>query len=584
MAKNVMKQLKPSANLGRNAFDLSHRNVFTANFGELLPCCCIETVPSEDYVEIKPSDLVRAMPLVTSPFLRAKQHIDFWFVPYQALWSRFNEFMVDKDEPVSSSLNYRDYIPHTALSNLYITLNQDYTKKDIVGRSLKQGGYKLLNLLGYGASDEWLGDQGNYQVNLFRLAAYNFIWYKEYRQKYFDDGRHLMPSSSLKTTTAFLWNFDDLPCDDLQNSDPVYVRETGYCEAMLQMRYRCWKKDLFTGLMPSQQFGDVSQITSQNVKSVLEYVYNVNDAQPTNRRVLTTYDGKSFISAAATDGNIPSTWKQDEIALKTGVLKSQVDVLSLRKAEAVQKWRENALRAGNQIEDNFEAHYGTKPHSHLISHPTYIGSYDSSLNIGDVISTAQTGEGSNQSLGDIAGKGIMSLDGKTLKFKTTDFGVIMGIFSLLPEAEYNALGVDRMNQLLEREDFFVPEYENLGLEPVNTAVFYAGELHGDNAVSLLGFAPRYWGYKQKFDQCFGEMMHTSNRTGLFSHWCSPKTDVPAQLLTADGVLPLSCLYVNPALFDINFNVSVENSDQFLVDMFNDVTAIRGMSVQGMPSY
>ena len=83
MAKNVMKQLKPSANLGRNAFDLSHRNVFTANFGELLPCCCIETVPSEDYIEIKPSDLVRAMPLVTSPFLRAKQHIDFWFVPYQ---------------------------------------------------------------------------------------------------------------------------------------------------------------------------------------------------------------------------------------------------------------------------------------------------------------------------------------------------------------------------------------------------------------------------------------------------------------------------------------------------------------------
>lgn len=571
MAKNVMKVLKPSANIGRNALDLSHRNVFTANFGELLPCCCIETVPSDDYLEIKPADLVRAMPLVTSPFMRAKQHIDFWFVPYSALWSRFNEFMVDKSEPASSSLKSRDFLPNANLYDIYTEVNyaKNNSFKDIVGRPLHVGAYKLLNLLGYGATHDYLGATIEaYKVNLFRLAAYNFIWYKEYRQKYFDDGTLNLVGS----TPASLWNFDDVKCDTIAHSDVISQRDYHSILGMVQMRYRCWKKDLFTGLLPGQQYGNVSALTAFNISDYLK----VDGGSIGN--VLKSSNSQSDVTLVSGSGSDYTALK-----LSAGSVRSNINVLDLRKAEAVQIWRENALRAGNQVEDNFEAHYGSKPRSHMITHPTYIGSYDSSLNIGDVISTAQTGDGTNQTLGDIAGKGTMSLDGHTLKFKTTDFGVVMGIYSLLPEAEYNALGVDRMNQLLEREDFFIPEYQNLGLEPVSAATFFCGELSGGNT-NLLGYAPRYWGYKQKFDQCFGEMMHTHDKTGLYSHWCSPKTDVPRQISTNGGVLPLATLYVNPALFDINFSVGLSVSEQFLVDLFNQVTAIRGMSVSGMPSY
>ena len=567
MAKNVMKVLKPSANIGRNALDLSHRNVFTANFGELLPCCCIETVPSDDYLEIKPADLVRAMPLVTSPFMRAKQHIDFWFVPYSALWSRFNEFMVDKSEPSSSALKNRSFIPNSSLLALYenLTAYNSLNYKDIVGRPLKVGTEKLLNLLGYGSDATWLGASiESYKVNLFRLAAYNFIWYKEYRQKYFDDGTFNMVSGS---SVAKLWNFDDLDCSSVSNSNIFNVRDSQDIAAMMQMRYRCWKKDLFTGLLPGQQYGNVSTLSADNVRKALEL-------ENSSFGTLTTVNNGT--SPVVTSGGA-------QTYVPAGTIRSTVNVLDLRKAEAVQIWRENALRAGNQIEDNFEAHYGSKPHSHMITHPTYIGSYDSSLNIGDVMATAQTGDGTNQMLGDIAGKGTLSLDGRTIKFKTTDFGVVMGIYSLLPEAEYNAVGIDRMNQLLEREDFFIPEYQNLGLEPVSAATFFCGQISG-GSTNLLGYAPRYWGYKQKFDQCFGDMMHTHDKTGLYSHWCSPKTDVPRQISTNGGVLPLATLYVNPALFDINFSVGLSVSEQFLVDLFNQVTAIRGMSVAGMPSY
>lgn len=576
MPKNVMKQLKPKANIGRNAFDLSHRSVFTANFGELLPCCCIETVPSNDEIIIRPADLVRAMPLATSPFLRAKQHIDFWFVPYSALWSRFNEFMVDRDEPASSALKAKTYLPYVSLEafrSLIDDINVDQYK-DIVGRPYVYGANKLLNLLGYGVADGYVGDDNDVvpKVNIFRLCAYNYIWYKEYRQQYYDSGMHLMPSLALSpSAVARLWNLDECECDQVDNADVESEFGLATLRAMTQLRYRCYKKDLFTGLMPSQQYGDVSVIQGSLVGTQGVLTFDYEDLPPT---------GINFSE------NRPAELLSNDFS-ELYLRNTGISVLDLRKAEAVQRWRENALRAGNQVEDNFEAHYGTKPRSHMIQHPTFIGSYDAPLNIGDVVSTAQTGEGENQALGDIAGKGLSSVNGNKITFKTNDFGVIIGMFSLLPETEYNGTGIDRMNQLLEREDFFIPEYERLGLEPVDAFTFYAG-YHGEpsDRKGILGFAPRYWGYKQKLDRCYGELQHTIYKTGMFAHWCSPKDDVEQAIrsMQNNGVFPLSLLYVNPAVFDINFNVSVANADQFLVDMFNEVTAIRGMSVSGMPGY
>ena len=124
MPKNVMKLLKPSRNVGRNDFDLSHRHLMTANFGELLPITCIETVPG-DYVEMRISDLLRACPMVTSPFMRVKQHIDVWFTPYDYMWHNFESFITLKEDPASSSLKGFDYCPCVTKDTLAYWANQN---------------------------------------------------------------------------------------------------------------------------------------------------------------------------------------------------------------------------------------------------------------------------------------------------------------------------------------------------------------------------------------------------------------------------------------------------------------------------
>lgn len=582
-----------------------------------MPFLNIPTVPGGKY-EIRTADLIRAIPMVTSPFLRAKQHIDLWFVPYNLLWSRFNEFMVDKDEKLSSALKDRDYLPHFHLKELLDTIAVRQTDKDIVGQDYRTGAYRLLDALGYPTYKYFFGgsmtdEEADKAVNPFPLLAYNYIWYTEYRQQYYDNGTHLYSSSSILAPE--LYNVDTLRCNTEDTAD--LIRSHIDMVPMCQMRYRCWKKDLFTGLMPSTQFGNVSQLPIADSILIQNRVFTDQDINggDTDEATFGQYlvsnsddgrwrrsggqqlvDQQSIISDSANrlyqSGSGASGISHDHAtrvshlgvesrAQSTGGL----DVLALRKAEAVQIWRENALRAGNYIEDNFEAHYGVKPKSHMYHHAVPIGSIDAPLNIGDIDSHAQAGDGVNQQLADVAGKGISSLGKGKFNFQTNEFGVILGLVSMLPETEYMSTGIKRENQYLEREDFYIPEYAKIGLQPVDSSTFYFG---GTRSVNL-GYAPRDYGYKQQLDMVHLDFFNGGIGTnGVFRSWTSPKYDVYDSLaaIAQGGIqaMPLSCLYVNPKIFDVNFSVGVANSRQFQVDYYFDVDGIQPMPVTGMPSY
>lgn len=591
----------------------------TANFGELLPITCIETVPG-DYIEMRVSDLLRAMPMVTSPFLRAKQHIDVWFTSYDDLWHNFSQFITMKEQPVSAAMQSSKFCPSTTLNTLFAVANSkrvDLSSKsyiidrDIVGRNYEVGAKKLLDFLGYGKNYlQSLSDNKDVspRVNLWRIAQYNKIWYDEYRQQYYDDGSRGL-SSDYDGNPARLFNFDDLPCDSVSNSDPILTLDGSQNEnglerfrAMLQMRYRLWKKDLYTGVLPNTQFGNVSTLPIIDGLLIQNQVYGTNFDDPDSPTyALTDSDFDSWRSSllwndsgydnanvrmANGEKNLAEVYSgaslthnhkidvQNQIGVSSRVLSNGgLDILALRKAEALQIWRENALRAGNRISDNLRAHYGNDA-EYNDHRSVLLGSVSAPLNIQDIDATAQTGYNSNEQLADVAGKGLSSTDEKVFKFKAHQFGCIMVIFSMLPEAEYQSDGVDRMNQLLEMEDYFISEYQNTGLESVSNMTFLR------EATGSHGFAPAYVGYKQKLDKCFeGFKMNQP-----FSAWASPKTDIGTLSISSLGTM-----YVNPALYNRNFGIAVTGTpgaeattEQFLCDFYFDVNAVRAMSVVGLP--
>lgn len=563
-----MKISKPSPNLARNDFDLSHRFVVSENFGELNPVSCIETVP-DGYYEIQASNLIRAIPMQTSPFLRAKQHIDVWFVPMTDLWHNFNQFIVGRKDPLGSAFHDYRYCPHANLKSIvdgiYTFVNN--SAKDIVGLPFGRGAQKIFNYLGYGDFNRInaiIQDDNTKQfsdVNLWRVLAYNKIWYDEYRNKYYDDGTHLLGGSWLANASG-LFSVDDLACDSVANAAISGSDVANRLVPMFQMRYRQWKKDLFTGVLPSTQFGAVSSVDAMTRSGSL------SPSPSSNNQYLTGSATGTLIYRDITGSLSPAP----------AALTSSFDVLSLRKSEAIQKWRQIALMSGNSAYDNMRGHYGVTPDHDRDHRPTYLGSVDAPLNIGDINAQAETGSSGNAILGSVAGKALSSVDQKVFKFKANDFGIIMCLHSVLPEAEYNSFGLDRPNQLLETDDYFKPEYQNLGLEAVGSFDFDVEDVTG---LSALGYAPRYYCYKQKIDKVGYYFANTGSSSMPFSTWVSPKYDI---LATLGSVRPLAGLYVNPKIYDNNFVAGYDVSEQFMNDQYLSIKAVQPMSELGLPSF
>ena len=90
MANKVLGLHRLKNKVNRNAFDLSHRHMFTAQVGELLPVFTQWVNPNETF-KIGYSGKTRTAALNTDAFTRIRENIQYFFVPFQSLWKYFEQ-------------------------------------------------------------------------------------------------------------------------------------------------------------------------------------------------------------------------------------------------------------------------------------------------------------------------------------------------------------------------------------------------------------------------------------------------------------------------------------------------------------
>ena len=127
MANKVLGMHRLKNKVNRNAFDLSHRHMFTAQVGELLPVFTQWVNPNETF-KIGYNGKTRTAALNTDAFTRIRENIQYYFVPFQSLWKYFEQqvnnltkgdagqniskFASSSTEPsqISTSLPYVSYV------------------------------------------------------------------------------------------------------------------------------------------------------------------------------------------------------------------------------------------------------------------------------------------------------------------------------------------------------------------------------------------------------------------------------------------------------------------------------------------
>jgi hypothetical protein len=507
---------KPS----RNSFDLSHRNMFTAKVGELLPCFVQELNPG-DSVKVTSSYFTRTAPLQSNAFTRLRENVQFFFVPYSALWKYFDSQVLNMTKNanggdisrIASSLvgnqkvttqmpcvNYK-----TLHSYLLKFINRTSVGSDgTVGSEFNRGCYrhaesaKLLQLLGYGNFPEQFA---NFKVNndknnqsglnfqdvsyknspylsIFRLLAYHKICNDHYLYRQWQPyNASLCNVDYLTPNTSSLLNIDDallsIP-DDPIKSDKLNL---------LDMRFSNLPLDYFTGVLPTSQFGSESVVnlnlgSASGSGSITGTTGTVNpdsyhadvswsnpsagDAELITRKIAS---GGNKIYAQTSDGKlagghfiIPHNHPfSGSVSVNTS-LSGDLSIIALRNALAVQRYKEIQLANDVDFQSQVEAHFGIKP-DEKNENSLFIGGSSSMININEQIN--QNLSGDNKATYGAAPQGNGSA---SIKFTAKTYGVVIGIYRCTPVLDFAHLGIDRTLFKTDASDFVIPEMDSIGMQ------------------------------------------------------------------------------------------------------------------------
>jgi len=497
----------------RNGFDRSETHIYSQPAGMLLPIMQMFLNP-HDNVDIDTTSIVQAQTLQGRPFLGMKQNMAFFFVPARLMYSYSKAFfsgLVPKNTLTSSALGsvslangvrlrapaFKPYevfcrfagvpMPDNTLvgstppkgssagfpgtpstgfhsggyfgvrprtrgiaassamvEKLAKTPGNEYINRPF-GKFLRRGtgvydalGYDLLpsyvrfcDMMKYGAMP-YIGESINidsvtkemvgFEANLFYWLAY---------QKIYQD--HFLDSNYEKVNPRS-YNVDDLLDPATGKCTFTFGADAASLDRALDIfspRYVKYEKDLLSNIHPSPLF--------------------VDDVSTTIR----SYVGNSRLFSEA----------NDTVQRPLNSADVNVSAAGLRNLFAFDKMQQITSRAPKTYKAQMLAHYGVNVADDL-TESFYVGGFNKALEVSPVIATADgTAKDSTTNFGQ-QGSYIDSSQNGHVNFTAKEHGVLMCLSWFSPNSLYDADGLDAFNAKFAREDYFVPETEDLGMQPI----------------------------------------------------------------------------------------------------------------------
>lgn len=619
---------KPS----RNSFDLSHRNLFTAKVGELLPCFVQELNPG-DSIKVDSSYFTRTAPLQSNAFTRLRENVQFFFVPYSALWKYFDSQVLNMTKNanngdisrIASSLTSNSKVttqmPCVNYKTLHAYLLKFINQSPLVknGNAFISGCYrhvetaKLLQLLGYGNFPEQFADfkvnndaQGHpnstlkdvsYKnspyLSIFRLLAYHKICNDHYTYRQWQPyNASLCNVDYLTPNASALLNIDDALLS-IPDSE-VKANQLN----LLDMRFSNLPLDYFTGVLPTSQFGNES-VVNLNLGTASGTASLSGSTGPDNHMwssspSLTSDTPASFSPTYGTLGAgssaLSHTHNISGTASINTSLTGDLSIIALRNAIAVQKYKEIQLANDVDFASQVEAHFGIKP-DEKNENSIFIGGSSSMININEQINQNLV-SGNKASYG-AAPQGNGSAG---IKYTAKTYGVVIGIYRCTPVLDFAHNGIDRTLLKTDASDFVIPELDSIGMQQTFRCEVTAPHPYNDifpaltnaNGVGVpdmsetYGYAPRYSEFKTSYDRyngAFGSTLKSwvtginfdAIRDNFFGSWSA---------ITAPNLFVCRPDIVKN-IFGIT-DYTTSDSDQLYIGMVNMCYATRNLSRYGLP--
>lgn len=591
---NIMDMVKLRNKPSRNGFDLSRKNLFTAKIGEMLPVACIECIPGDSF-DIDQAWFTRTQPVNTAAYTRMREYYDWYFVPTNLLWNKFNTFITQmkdnnqKATGINSNVLLTDEHPYFTTDQIYSYLRKVADENNFFSLNRAELTLKLLQYLDYGDFSDYVSTSAktNFALNPFPLLAYQKIYQDHVRNTQWE--KSYAPACNIDYITGADGTLN-LPISDIDVT----------AENMFDLRYFNWNKDYFMGLLPNAQYGDAASLQGFSLGEATRATNMMilsSGSIPSGQTTQPVTWSRNTIVDSAT---FPSVLSKDTTSVAVGFDKGSVEILrsamglstdgsvengftilALRQAEALQKWKEITQSQQQDFKSQIQAHFGVNVSDAYSERSRYIGGVAGNVDISAVTNSNLTGDND----ANIAGYGTGGARG-SINFNTDVHGYLMCVYHAVPLLDYSIDGIPRMNLKTKVTDYAIPEFDATGMVSVPLIELSRNPSLGLDYSKLLGYAPRYIDYKTSYD-----LIHGGFADGNIPGWVAPiDTSYIYQYLTnntdlSGGLLNYHFFKIPSSVLNPIFGVDVNSStstDQLLINCGFDIKAVRNLDRNGLP--
>lgn len=298
----------------------------------------------------------------------------------------------------------------------------------------------------------------------------------------------------------------------------------------------------------------LSKNTNQNVPGSLEY--GNFTGKPTEKKQM------SFTGVEKTSGELGAGgWMYTDLNAATATT-----INDLRKAVAVQQYYEALARGGSRYREQVQALWNVVISDKTVQVPEYLGGGRYHVNINQIVQTSGQQAENDTPIGETGAMSVTPINESSFTKSFEEHGFVIGVCCVRHNRSYQQ-GLERFWSRKDRLDYYVPQFANLGEQPVKKKeIMLTGNATDEET---FGYQEAWADYRMKPNRVSGKMRSNAVGSLDFWHYADNYTIVPT----------LSQDWMEEGKIEIARTLIVQDEPQFF-----GAIRIANKTVRRMPLY
>lgn len=470
----------PQMRASRTRFNRDQTILTTFDSGKLIPFYVDEVLPGDTF-SVDTSAIIRMTtpkyPVMDDAF------IDFYYFycPNRILWDNFKHFMGEVEET--------PWTPVKTYSVPQINIKGTEAKPAPDEKS-------VLDYMGVPTKIK-----KEFSINALPIRAYVKIWNEFFRDENVDN------VASLKTDDAnVVYEFG--------REDWVQEAENNAYKGGNLLPVNKFH-DYFTSCLPYPQRGPEVALPLEGnaaIKGYKDFKYE----EPQLNQVSPIMDAKIMDGAEISVRASYAVMKQGGNSTYLGADLGSVTAATindLRKAVAVQQYYEALARGGSRYREQVQALWDVVISDKTVQVPEYLGGGRYHVNINQIVQTSGQQTNDDTPIGETGAISVTPINESSFTKSFEEHGFVIGVCCIRHNRSYQQ-GLERFWSRTDRLDYYVPQFANLGEQPVKKKEIMLTGTETDE--ETFGYQEAWADYRMKPNRVSGKMR--SNAVGTLDFW------------------------------------------------------------------